>query len=90
MKPGTLKISDWKEIWGHLAKARAGKWRVCPEYKLKNRKVKEKYKYRNEKKEVIRFDTLFYNFPHYEYLALASEIKEFLNCDRGSMDIILG
>ena len=31
---------------------------------------------------MIRFDTLFYNFPHYEYLTLASELKDFLNHSR--------
>lgn len=82
MKPGTLKISDWKGIRACLAKEKAKNRSVSAEYVLKNRRVKEKYKYRSEKKEVIRFDTLFYNFPHYEYLELASQISRFLDWDR--------
>ncbi len=82
MKPGTLKICDWKGIRACLAKTKPEKWSVRPENVLKYRKVKEKYNYRDEKKKVIRFDTLFYNFPHYEYLMLASRIRQFLEMDR--------
>ena len=44
--------------------------------------MKEKYQYRDEKKLMICFDTLFCNFPHYEYLTLAFELKDFLNHNR--------
>ena len=82
MKPNAVKISDWKEIRKRIRNRESGQWGCHFPHEFCDMHNDRKYSYRNMRVNVVyRFDTVFFNLPHFRYLDVAFDVEEFLNHD---------
>ena len=82
MKPGTVKIDDWRQIRNRICKMKGRKWSYCFQNESENVHQKDKYEYRRDIPQLYYlYDTIFLNFFSFKYAELVSDMDSFLESD---------
>lgn len=82
MKPGAVKIDDWKQIRNRIWKTKGQKWSYHFQNESGNTYKKDKYGYWEEFSQIYyRYDTIFLNFFPFKYPELAYQMDSFLEAN---------